>query len=59
MNVLNEVKLFARKKERGKSMNKRCWAIEDNEGRELNLEIYGAIDALDYCIKNVGIHCRS
>ena len=38
VNALRELKLFVRKRERGKGDSKHVWAIEMNEGRELYLK---------------------
>ena len=39
-------------------LNKRVWAIEDNEVRQLYLSIHRNADYIDYFIKNTSIEYR-
>jgi len=52
VNSLNNCNLYVTPKERGRKEFKRHWAIENNEGRQLYLSSYGAIDRMDHYIKN-------
>jgi hypothetical protein len=50
---------FVRRKERGAGKNKRSWAIEMNEARQLYLATYGRIDTLDSMICKCNYYYRS
>jgi len=58
VNALNSCQLYADTKERGRKEEKRRWAIEMYEGRDLYLKTYGAIDRLDHYIKNCNMGYR-
>jgi len=47
VNVLRKVSNFVRRRERGRGDNKIVWAIEMNEGREIYLKTYSAVDKVD------------
>ena len=51
VNVLKEVTNFVRQRERGRGATKRFWAIEMNEGREIYLKTYSAVDKVDQMLK--------
>ena len=51
MNVLRKVSNFMRLREHGRGDNKRVWAIEMNEGREIYLKIYSTVDKVDQMLK--------
>ncbi len=55
VNALNEVNLYVRKQEKGQGKQKRVWAIEMNEARELYLKTYSAVDEIDQMLKEWGI----
>jgi hypothetical protein len=59
VNALNSNKLFVVKKERGQGVNKRKWAIEMNEARQLYLKTYGRIDTIDSLIRSCHVYYRS
>ncbi len=52
VNTLKEVNLYVRQREKGRGKSKRFWAIEMNQGRELYLKTYSAIDKIDQMLKN-------
>jgi hypothetical protein len=58
VNAVNQCGLFGRTKERGRGNNKRKWAIEMNESRQLYLATYGKVDTMDHLIKNCCIGYR-
>ena len=51
INALAEVQLYVREKERGRGTEKRVWAIEMNEARDLYLFLYGGVDKIDQMLK--------
>ena len=51
VNVLHEVSNFVRRRERGRGNNKRFWAIEMNERREIYVKTYSAVDKVDQMLK--------
>ena len=56
VNALPEVQLYVREREKGRGEGKRKWGIEMNEGRELYLKLYGAVDKIDQLLNNWGIN---
>ena len=58
VNALNDVSLFAQTKERGRGRHKRRWAIEMNEARQLYLNTYYKIDAIDHMLDNCNMFYR-
>ena len=58
VNYLNEYKLFAEIRERGKGDIKRIWGIEMSDGRRLYLSTYFRIDVADHLLKNCAIFYR-
>jgi hypothetical protein len=59
VNSINGNSRFVRRKERGAGKNKRSWAIEMNEARQLYLATYGRIDTLDSMICKCNYYYRS
>ena len=59
VNALRELKLFVRKRERGRGASKRVWAIEMNEARELYLKTYSGVDKIDQLLKEWGCKIRT
>ena len=59
VNALRELKLFVRKRERGRGASKRVWAIEMNEGRALYLKTYSGVDKIDQLLKEWGCKIRT
>ena len=59
VNALNACTLSCRRKERGRGANKRHWAIEMNNARNLYLGTYFRIDVIDHLIKNAKLFYRS
>lgn len=55
INALPSCKLYVTTKEQGQGKNKHKWGIENNEGRELYLSTYWAVDAVDKLIKFANI----
>jgi hypothetical protein len=55
---INGCHLYAATKERGRSIRKMQWAIEMNESRELYLNTYGKIDAIDHYVQNCHLGYR-
>ena len=51
VNLLYEVSNFVRRRECGRDNNKRFWAIEMNEGREIYVKTYSAVDKVDQMLK--------
>ena len=51
VNALPGVGLYVRERAKGSGSTKRTWGIEMNEGRELYLKLYGAVDKLDQQLK--------
>ena len=58
VNAINGCHLFSRSKERGRGINKRHWAIEMNESRQLYLGTYGKIDNVDHYATNTHMEIR-
>jgi len=58
VNAVNSVGLYAQKKERGRALFKRQWAIEMNESRQLYLNTHGKVDRIDHMIKNCNMGYR-
>ena len=59
VNSLNDCRFYVRKKERGRGENRRLWAIEMNEARDLYLNSYGTWDTIDSLIKSANMYYRS
>jgi len=59
VNALNSCALYAQTKQRGRDSNKKQWAIEMNEARDLYLNTYGGIDRMDHLIQNCNMGYRS
>jgi len=55
VNALNSCAVSRRRKDRGTGKNKRSWAIEMNDARELYLESYSRVDSIDHLIKNCNL----
>ena len=55
VNALPEVQSYVRERQKGRGSGKRKWGIEMNEGRELYLKCYGAVDKVDQMLKDWGI----
>ena len=52
VNSLGEVKIYAKKKERGLGVNKRIWIIEINNGWCFYLGMHNMVDILNHFLKN-------
>ena len=59
VNALNTCDIYVRERSRGRGENKRHWAIEMNEARDLYLSTYSRIDSIDHLIKNCHMFYRS
>jgi hypothetical protein len=55
VNNLPSLTMYVAKRTRGRGKQKRTWAIEMNEAREIYLKHYSGVDSLDHMIKNAGI----
>jgi len=51
VNVVREVTNFVQQRERGRGATKRVWVIEMNEGQEMYLKTYSAVDKVDHMLK--------
>ena len=52
VNTLAEVMLYAEQRMRGQGIDKRIWAIEMNEARQMYLKNYSAVDKIDQMLKS-------